>query len=286
HPDTLTSVSNLAGVLQHQGKYEAAEEMNRRALEGYEKALGKEHPHTLTSVSNLAGVLQDQGKYEAAEEMNRRALEGREKALGKEHPHTLNSVSNLARVLQDQGKQQFLVRLSTVRKRRQQQRSPGERSPKWRPQVFPRERARRKFTTLSVETAHQYLGYGRIIQPMREQNLLRREWRYHRSDCPRYHGYGQPLLFSRRSLRRQRPLPRCWLGQSLVSTRLHRLLLEGALSEVLQQQLHQRALYTYIQSVPNIPRSAEMGACCTYTTRTTLDSEFLTSTKHRTGPAM
>jgi Tetratricopeptide repeat len=57
--------------------------MNRRALDGYEKALGKEHPHTLTSVSNLARVLESQGKYEAAEEMNRRALDGSEKALGK-----------------------------------------------------------------------------------------------------------------------------------------------------------------------------------------------------------
>ena len=45
--------------------------MNRRALEGYEKVLGKEHPATLTSVNNLAGVLQDQGKYEEAEKMNR-----------------------------------------------------------------------------------------------------------------------------------------------------------------------------------------------------------------------
>ena len=33
HPDTLSSVGNLASVLQDQGKYEA-EEMNRRALEG------------------------------------------------------------------------------------------------------------------------------------------------------------------------------------------------------------------------------------------------------------
>src|SRR4051794_37153198 len=72
------------------------EAMNRRALERYEKALGKELPSTLTSVSNLALVLRSQGKYEAAEAMNRRALEGREKALGKEHPSTLTSVSNLA----------------------------------------------------------------------------------------------------------------------------------------------------------------------------------------------
>jgi Tfp pilus assembly protein PilF len=64
------------------GKYEMAEGMDRWALEGYEKALGKEHPDTLTSVSNLALVLQYQGEYEAAEEMNWRALEGHEKALG------------------------------------------------------------------------------------------------------------------------------------------------------------------------------------------------------------
>ena len=42
HPSTLTSVSNLALVLQ-QGKYEAAEALNRRALEGYEKVLRKKH---------------------------------------------------------------------------------------------------------------------------------------------------------------------------------------------------------------------------------------------------
>ncbi|TKA54918.1 hypothetical protein B0A55_13127 [Friedmanniomyces simplex] len=97
-------LSKAAGFAAEQGEYAAAEEMNRRALEGYEKALGKEHPGTLTSVSDLARVLRDQGKYEAAEAMNRRVLEGYKKALGKEHPSTLTSVSNLELVLQDQGK--------------------------------------------------------------------------------------------------------------------------------------------------------------------------------------
>jgi hypothetical protein len=32
HPDTLTSMSNLAGVLQSQGKYEEAEAINRQML--------------------------------------------------------------------------------------------------------------------------------------------------------------------------------------------------------------------------------------------------------------
>ena len=90
--------------LLSEGRYNEAKTPLLQAMEGREKALGKEHPSTLTSVSNLALVLQYQGKYEAAEEMNRRALEGREKALGKEHPSTLTSVSNLAGVLQYQGK--------------------------------------------------------------------------------------------------------------------------------------------------------------------------------------
>jgi nucleoside phosphorylase len=95
---------SAASVLQDQGKYEAAEEMNRRAMAGCEKVLGVDHPDTLTSVSDLASVLQDQGKFEAAEEMNRRALIGREKMLGVDRPNTLTSVRDLVSVLQDQGK--------------------------------------------------------------------------------------------------------------------------------------------------------------------------------------
>ena len=70
HLDTLRSISNLAWVLERQGKYEAAEEMNLRALEIQEKALGPEHPDTLASVSNLAWVRMRQGKFKAAVEMN------------------------------------------------------------------------------------------------------------------------------------------------------------------------------------------------------------------------
>ena len=92
HPSILTRVNILALALQYQGKYKAAEEMNRRALEGKEKVLGVEHPDTLTSVNNLALVLPYQGKYKAAEEINR----WYEKVLGVEHPNTLTSVYCLA----------------------------------------------------------------------------------------------------------------------------------------------------------------------------------------------
>ncbi|TKA68778.1 hypothetical protein B0A55_09572 [Friedmanniomyces simplex] len=94
--ETLAREAMLALVLQYQGKYEAAEEINRRALEGSEKVLGKEHPDTLTSVSNLASVLQDQGKDETAEAIHRRTLAGYEKVPEKEHPERLISVHYLA----------------------------------------------------------------------------------------------------------------------------------------------------------------------------------------------
>ncbi|KAF2787342.1 hypothetical protein K505DRAFT_257913, partial [Melanomma pulvis-pyrius CBS 109.77] len=76
HPDTLASVNNLAVVLDNQGKYNEAEKLLWRALEGREKELGVHHPATLTSVNNLAAVLRHQGKYDEAEELNQRALQG------------------------------------------------------------------------------------------------------------------------------------------------------------------------------------------------------------------
>ncbi|KAI7970683.1 hypothetical protein EIK77_003083 [Talaromyces pinophilus] len=101
----VLSIANRCGwYLYLMGKYEEAEAMHRRALEGRENVLGAEHPDTLTSVNNLGSVLERQGKYEEAEAMHRRALAGRENVLGAEHPDTLTSVGNLGLVLESQGK--------------------------------------------------------------------------------------------------------------------------------------------------------------------------------------
>jgi tetratricopeptide (TPR) repeat protein len=104
HPDTLTSMSNLALVLDNQSKFGEAEVINRQTLTRSEKVLGSEHPDTLISMSNLAQVLDSQGRYEEAEDMSRQATAGYEKVLGPEHPDTLTSISNLALVLDSQGK--------------------------------------------------------------------------------------------------------------------------------------------------------------------------------------
>ena len=64
--------------------------MYKRALEAYERVLGKEHPDTLASVNNL--LYESQGRYGEAEPLYKRALEAYERVLGKD---TLASVNNL-----------------------------------------------------------------------------------------------------------------------------------------------------------------------------------------------
>jgi tetratricopeptide (TPR) repeat protein len=87
-----------------QGKLEQAETMYQLALQGCEKALGKEHPITLGTVNNLGNLHTNQGKLDEAETMYQQALQGFEKALGKEHTSTLDTVNNLGNLYRGQGK--------------------------------------------------------------------------------------------------------------------------------------------------------------------------------------
>jgi Tetratricopeptide repeat len=50
HPDTLSSVNNLAGLYESTGRYAEAEPLYKRALEARERVLGPEHPDTLSKI--------------------------------------------------------------------------------------------------------------------------------------------------------------------------------------------------------------------------------------------
>ena len=104
HPDVATSLNNLAGLLEAQGKLDEAEPMYRRALAIDEKALGEDHPDVATSLNNLAYLLQSQHKLDEAEPMHRRALAIKEKALGEDHPEVATLLNNLANLLESQHK--------------------------------------------------------------------------------------------------------------------------------------------------------------------------------------
>jgi Tetratricopeptide repeat len=61
HPDTLTSMNNLALVLWNQDRLEETSRLEIRVLETRMKLLGSAHPDTLTSMVNLAYTRKSQG---------------------------------------------------------------------------------------------------------------------------------------------------------------------------------------------------------------------------------
>jgi tetratricopeptide (TPR) repeat protein len=61
HPDTATSLNNLAELYRRQGKSSQAEPLYVRALAILENTLGPEHPHTQQVQENYVYLLHLQG---------------------------------------------------------------------------------------------------------------------------------------------------------------------------------------------------------------------------------
>ncbi|KAJ5669905.1 uncharacterized protein N7477_005268 [Penicillium maclennaniae] len=61
HPDTLTSIANLASTYRNQGRWEEAERLEVYVLETREMKLGADYPNTLISIANLASTYRNQG---------------------------------------------------------------------------------------------------------------------------------------------------------------------------------------------------------------------------------
>src|SRR5262249_8993520 len=104
HADIATSYSNVAGNLNSQGKYAAAQPLYEKALAIHRRLLTDDHPQTATSYNNLAYNLKDQGKYAAAQPLYEKALEIYRRLLGDDHPYTATSYRNVAGNLNSQGK--------------------------------------------------------------------------------------------------------------------------------------------------------------------------------------
>ncbi|KAJ5955828.1 Disease resistance protein [Penicillium viridicatum] len=104
--EDMGALHSLGYLYADQGRLQEAEAMYERALEGKEKACGREHISTLDTVNNLGSVYKDQGRLQEAEAMYERALEGYEKTRGREHTSTLNTVHNLGVLYSDQGRLQ------------------------------------------------------------------------------------------------------------------------------------------------------------------------------------
>ncbi|OSS44355.1 hypothetical protein B5807_10962 [Epicoccum nigrum] len=103
HPDTLTSMADLASTYWKQGRWKEAEELEVQVMQTRKTALGEEHPDTLTSMANLASTYCKQGRWKEAEELEVKVMQTSKTALGEEHPDTLTSMANLASTYWKQG---------------------------------------------------------------------------------------------------------------------------------------------------------------------------------------
>jgi hypothetical protein len=88
HPNTLTSMSNLASTYRRQGRWEEAEQLEVQVMEMSKTKLGADHPDTLTRMANLAFTLRSSGQSRAALLLMAACALVCDQKLGPDHPHT------------------------------------------------------------------------------------------------------------------------------------------------------------------------------------------------------
>ena len=128
HPDTLTSLNNLACTVDELGNAKEAGKLYQQCLETRRTILGPSHPDTMTSMSspaafvcrpaqgfsrpvplggwcslqgNLALFLRANGQRLEAEALLAKVLDGRRKIFGIKHPDTIISMNNCAAIARD-----------------------------------------------------------------------------------------------------------------------------------------------------------------------------------------
>ena len=121
HPETLSSMNNLAMTYSNQGRWKEAEELFVQVMGTRKRVLGPEHLVTLSSMANLAWTYSHQGRLREAEELFVQVIETSSRVLGLEHPSTLTSIANLASTYSNQGQwkeaEELEVQVIETRKR-------------------------------------------------------------------------------------------------------------------------------------------------------------------------
>jgi tetratricopeptide (TPR) repeat protein len=120
HPDTLTSISNLARAYQDTGQWAKALPLHEQTLAKRSATLGPDHPDTLVSMNNLALAYQATGQRTKALPLLEQTLEKRKEILGPDHLNTLVSMNNLGLAYRDDGQWDKAVPLleQTLEKRK------------------------------------------------------------------------------------------------------------------------------------------------------------------------
>ncbi len=96
HPDTLSSMNNLANSYSAAGQTDRALKLFEETLALRRAKLGPDHPDTLISMNNLAASYAAAGQTDRALKLREETLALRKAKLGPDHPDTLRSMTNLA----------------------------------------------------------------------------------------------------------------------------------------------------------------------------------------------
>lgn len=104
HSDSLVALSNLAGVLTAQKRYDEAEPLMQQNLALCRQVHGSLHPHTLTAISNLVHLFRQMGCTHEAEPLLREESEISARTLGPRHPDTLRATESLGSLLTHLGR--------------------------------------------------------------------------------------------------------------------------------------------------------------------------------------
>jgi serine/threonine protein kinase len=111
HPDTLTSMNNLAISYAAAGRTQEALKLHKETLQLMKAKLGPDHPDTLGSMNNLANSYDEVGRTQEALKLREETLQLRKATLGPDHPDTLESMHNLASSYEDAGRTQEALKL-------------------------------------------------------------------------------------------------------------------------------------------------------------------------------
>lgn len=112
HPETIMSMSNIALLLNKEGKFEESETMQREALKLSQEVQGHQHPRTVECMESLAEVLMNMGRFGEAAEIWRSTTNINSEYCGPAHRATLTSKHNLAFCLLEAGRPDEAIPLS------------------------------------------------------------------------------------------------------------------------------------------------------------------------------
>ena len=95
---------NFALVMEENGDWKNAEQLQVEAMSMRKKVLGTEHLYTLSSMADVARTYVSQGRWNEAEQLQVEVMDKMKKALGAEHQETLTITADLARTFRNQGR--------------------------------------------------------------------------------------------------------------------------------------------------------------------------------------